>query len=212
MKRYKYPRTPHLPWSPGGSSDDVIAKGVSQFARQEVVVTEKMDGENTTLYPDGLHARSLDSRYHPSRDWVKRFHAEIVHDIPNGWRICGENLYAQHSVRYENLPSYFLAISIWDEKNRCLSWQDSVGWFKELKLETPPILFDGVWDEAAIRSISVDEKTSEGYVVRLAREFTFDDFSNAVAKWVRPSHVTSETHWMTSELVPNGLKKANSKF
>lgn len=65
--RTHYPRTPHLPWSPGASADDVRVADLSGFAGIEVVVTEKLDGENTTLYPDGLHARSLDSAHHPAR-------------------------------------------------------------------------------------------------------------------------------------------------
>ena len=58
--RRKYPRTPHLPWSPGLSSDDTRLGQARQFAGREVVVTEKLDGENTTLDRRGLHARSLD--------------------------------------------------------------------------------------------------------------------------------------------------------
>ena len=69
--RVHYPRTPHLPWSPGVSADDVRAADLAGLAGREVVVTEKLDGENTTLYRDGLHARSLDSAHHPSRAWVK---------------------------------------------------------------------------------------------------------------------------------------------
>jgi hypothetical protein len=99
----KYPRTPHLPWSPGASSDDVFLIDTQMFMGKSVVITEKMDGENTTLYPDHLHARSLDSRHHPSRTWVKQWHQTLAHDIPQGWRICGENLYAQHSVSYTQL-------------------------------------------------------------------------------------------------------------
>ncbi|MGC5412734.1 RNA ligase family protein, partial [Streptomyces sp. DT225] len=59
--RTHYPRTPHLPWSPGATSDDVRMTDLAALAGTEVVVTEKLDGENTTLYADGLHARSLDS-------------------------------------------------------------------------------------------------------------------------------------------------------
>ena len=56
MNRIKYPRTPHLPFSPGRSDDD-IGLGKVEFTG-EVVVTEKLDGENTTLYHDYLHART----------------------------------------------------------------------------------------------------------------------------------------------------------
>ncbi|MCG8491934.1 MAG: RNA ligase family protein [Sneathiellales bacterium] len=204
-KPVKYPRTPHLPWSPGRTSDDVGIKTADQFTGKKVIVTEKMDGENTSLYPDRMHARSLDSAHHPSRDWVKGLHAKIAWQIPDGWRICGENLYARHSIGYEGLPSYFLAFSVWNEKNRCLSWRDTVQFCEQLGLHFPRILYDGDWDEAFIRSIKVDEGISEGYVVRTAGDFAYEDFGQNLAKWVRPSHVTSEKHWSKSELIPNGM-------
>ncbi len=59
--RYKYPRTPHLKWSPGRSADDVELATTEAFEGEEVVVTVKLDGENTTIYRDYLHARSLDT-------------------------------------------------------------------------------------------------------------------------------------------------------
>lgn len=87
--RCKYPRTPHLPWSPGVSDDDILLNTASFFENKQVVVTEKMDGENTTVYRDFIHARSIDSRFHPSRTWVKAMQAQIGYQIPDGWRICG---------------------------------------------------------------------------------------------------------------------------
>ena len=84
-----------------------------------------MDGENTSLYQNAYHARSVESRGHPSRSRVKSFHAQIQGDIPSGWRICGENLYATHSIKYENLKSYFLGFSVWNEQNMCLSWEET---------------------------------------------------------------------------------------
>lgn len=96
--RFKYPRTPHLPWSPGFTADDLRNKTTALFDGKEVVVTEKMDGENTTMYRDYIHARSVDGRSHPSRAWVKQLHGRICFDIPEGWRFCGENMYAQHSI------------------------------------------------------------------------------------------------------------------
>lgn len=108
MTFYKYPRTPHLPFSPGVGGDDKILKDLSTLRGRDCVVTLKMDGENTSLYTNGFHARSLDGRHHPSRDWLKAYYATFAHEIPQGWRICGENLYARHSLAYDALPSYFL--------------------------------------------------------------------------------------------------------
>lgn len=98
--KFKYPKTLHLPFSPGSTSDDKMLSYTdfeNNFHKRFLLVTEKMDGENTTLGRDYTHARSLDSRHHPSRDWVKRFHSDISHNIPEDWRICGENLFAKHN-------------------------------------------------------------------------------------------------------------------
>jgi hypothetical protein len=202
---YKYPRTPHLPWSPGASSDDVWISTFDAFHGQEVIVTEKMDGENTTMYSDHIHARSLDSRHHPSRSWVKGLHQQIAHLIPAQWRVCGENLYARHSVGYDELSSYFMTFSIWDRDNRCLSWDETLEWTALLGLETVPVLWEGVWDEKAIRAIEVDTDTSEGYVVRIRDSFCYDDFASSIAKWVRENHVVTGDHWMFAEITPNTL-------
>ena len=201
----KYPRTPHLPWSPGVSSDDVRTHDLSSFTGQRVVVTEKLDGENTSMYRDHIHARSIDSKHHPSRDWVKGFHATIAHEIPEGWRLCGENLYARHSIAYDHLRSYFYLFSVWDADNRCLSWPETEEWAELLGLPTPRVLFEGPFDAVAIERIKVDETESEGYVVRLAAGFGYTDFATSVAKWVRPNHVQSDGHWMHQAVVPNGL-------
>lgn len=206
----KYPRTPHLPWSPGHSGDDIFTIGLhSQFAGREVVITEKMDGENTTMYRDNIHARSLDSRHHDSRAWVKNLHHTIAHLIPERWRVCGENLYARHALQYDDLPSYFMTFAIFDEHDVALSIDDTLEWCELLGLEHVPILYRGPWDEALVRAIEVDTECSEGYVVRLADAFDFEDFDRSVAKWVRSNHVdASNTHWMYAEIRPNGLTRA----
>lgn len=208
MGRYKYPRTRHLPWSPGASHDDLIAEEVEAFAGQRVIVTEKMDGENTSLYRDHSHARSLDSRHHPSRNWVKGLHGSIAHEIPEGWRVCGENLYARHSVAYDSLPSYFMLFSVWNADNRCLDWDSTLEWAELLGLEAVPVLYDGVFDPQWLRELELDLERCEGYVVRLASSFSYAQFGASVAKWVRPNHVQTDQHWMHQAIVPNGIARA----
>ncbi|WP_020559445.1 RNA ligase family protein [Thiofilum flexile] len=207
MSVYKYPRTPHLPWSASVASDDIRIINTQQFVGLEVVVTEKMDGENTSLYRDRMHARSIDSRHHDSRDWVKQWYGQFKHEIPPDWRICGENLYAQHSVIYPALESYFYGFSIWNEQNICLSWADTQDWFGLLNIHLPPVLYQGIWDEELIRAIPVDTQRSEGYVVRATRAFHYDEFAQHMAKWVRAKHVQTTEHWMFAEIIPNGLKE-----
>ncbi|MFI6001553.1 RNA ligase family protein [Streptomyces sp. NPDC051366] len=202
--RTHYPRTPHLPWSPGATADDVRASGLPGLAGREVVVTEKLDGENTTLYADGLHARSLDSGHHPSRAWVKGLQSRIGAGIPAGWRVCGENLYARHSIPYEDLDSWFYGFSVWDGEH-CLDWDRTVSFLHGLGVPTPRVLWRGVFDERALRKLRLDTARQEGYVVRTVAGFARADFGRYLAKWVRVGHVQTDTHWMYAQVVPNGL-------
>ncbi len=212
-RRYKYPRTPHLSFSPGMGGDDLKLDSNQMFQGKQVVVTEKMDGENTTLYSDYLHARSIDSRHHISRAWVKNLQASIAHNIPSGWRVCGENLFARHSIAYHNLKSYFYVFSIWNEANYCLNWSETQEWVEILELELVPVLYRGIWDENKIAAIgkTLDLNLCEGYVVRNAEQFAFNDFSDNIAKWVRRNHVQTDEHWLNQAIVPNGLQSQTSR-
>ena len=205
--RTKYPRTPHLPWSPGVSDDDVRVVDLGHFEGREVVVTEKLDGENTTLYRDHLHARSLDSAHHPSRTQVKRIHGRIAGEIPEGWRICGENMQARHSIQYLELLDYFYVFSIWTADNVALSWPETVAWCELLELPTVPVLkAPGLWNADEVQALELDTERQEGYVVRVTDGFAYDQFATHLAKWVRRAHVQSDQHWMHQEMVPNQLK------
>ncbi|MFF1645508.1 RNA ligase family protein [Streptomyces sp. NPDC058240] len=208
--RTHYPRTAHLPWSPGAASDDVRIADLSALTGREVVVTEKLDGENTTLYADGLHARSLDSAHHPSRGWVKALQGRVGARIPDGWRVCGENMFARHSIPYDGLESFFYGFSVWDGE-RCLDWDRTVAFLRELGIPVPPVLWRGVLDaraEKALRALKPDTGRQEGYVVRPVDGFGAPDFGRLVAKWVRPGHVQTDTHWMHAAVVENGLGPA----
>ncbi|WP_327589067.1 AAA family ATPase [Nonomuraea sp. NBC_00507] len=205
--RVHYPRTPHLPWSPGATPDDVRAGDLSGLRGREIVVTEKLDGENTTLYADGLHARSLDSGHHPSRTWVKQLQGRVGARIPVGWRVCGENLFARHSIAYEELDSWFYGFSVW-EGDRCLDWDRTVAFLRGLGVPAPPVLWRGVFDERVLRALRLDTERQEGYVVRTVEGFGREEFGGRVAKWVRPAHVRTDTHWMHAAVVPNGLRPA----
>ncbi|MFJ9690515.1 RNA ligase family protein [Kitasatospora sp. NPDC101183] len=208
--RVQYPRTPHLPWSPGAAADDVRAGDVTGLAGAEVVVTLKLDGENTTLYRDGLHARSLDSAHHPSRAWVKSLQGRIAPRIPAGWRICGENLFARHSIAHDDLESWFYGFSVWTERDTCLGWDDTVRLLRRVGVPAPPVLWRGRYDEKALRALTaaLDRERQEGVVVRTVDGFPRAEFGRRVAKWVRPDHVRTDTHWMHAGVVPNGLAPA----
>ncbi len=174
---------------------------------QSVVITEKMDGENSSLYNFGFHARSVDSRNHSSRDWLKQWHSSFAHEIPDGYRICGENVYAKHSIHYTNLKTYFYGFSLWKE-TLCLSWTETIEWFSLLGIEPVPVLYHGPFSQEILDSIvkSVDTYLSEGIVIRDAGSFEMVDFGSSIAKWVRKGHVQTSEHWMHSDVITNKLE------
>jgi hypothetical protein len=208
----KYPRTYHLPWSENLKNDDRGLENCNHFVGKEVVVSEKLDGENTTGYWDGkIHARSIDSDNHPSRNLVKGFLTPKIYQLPKDWRVCGENMYAKHSIFYQHLKSYFYVFSVWNELNHCLSWDDMVETCQILNLEVVPVIYRGIWDEEKIRSLKREYNDNgdqvEGYVVRLAEGFPYRAFRKSVAKFVRKNHVQTSKFWRSEAIVPNELEK-----
>ena len=203
--KVKYPRTLHLPDSLGCTSDDKKLDSIDSLEKGLYLITEKMDGENTTMMEDCIYARSLDSNNHPSRNYVKGIWGNIAYRIPKNWRICGENLYAKHSIFYKDLPSYFLVYSIWNENNVCLSFEETKKFCEELGLHHVPIIALLWKEELAGYKFPLNLEKHEGFVLRNMDSFHFNDFSKNVAKWVRPQHVQTDAHWMQSEIVPNQL-------
>ena len=215
--KIKYPRTYHLPWSPGMNKDDRMMEDVRIFEGRKVIITEKLDGENTTWYNFGMHARSLDSGSHPSRDRVKDLWAQKSYEIPDDWRVCGENMFAKHSIHYSEkngnaLKSYFYMFSIWDDKNVCLSWDETKEWSELLGIELVPVLYEGVWDMKVIEELNakmaITKDLFEGYVVRVSDEFHYSQFRKCVGKYVRQDHVNNNHgHWIRRKIVKNEIRE-----
>lgn len=216
FKQYvKYPRTYHLPWSLGLTDDDRCLNNTNCFENKRVIVTTKFDGENSSLYTDYTHARSVDSRNHASRNWLKGFWSQFCGDIPDGWRICGENMYAKHSIFYDNLETYFYGFSIWNEHNVCLSWDETLEYFECLGITPVTVLYDDIFNEDKIKSLWDKSKwdTMEGYVVRIADSFSYGNFNKSVAKFVRNGHVQTTGHWMHGRRIdPNILSNPSKGF
>lgn len=209
----KYPRTYHVPWSPGGQDkEERIIPSMDHFLGREVVVTEKMDGENTTLYSDYIHVRSLDSlENHPSRTRIKSFHSMIKNDLPKGWRFCFENVFAEHSIHYKNLEDYHYLISVWDENNNSLHWNQVTEWGALLDVPVAPVLYRGQYDERLLTSlyspVNLNGDQCEGYVLRPVEGFPYRDFRRFNLKFVRKDHVQTNDHWKYSKIIENELRK-----
>lgn len=213
----KYPRTLHLPWSESKTDDDKTLKDVSCFKGMNVVVTLKMDGENTTIYNDGYyHARSITQRWSEDKEHIRQFAEKFkleCDDEPEDlgkFRIVCENMYAQHSIEYKDLDSYIYVLSYWYEES-CADWDSTVRFVRQLNKQglsccQPKVIYEGIFDEKAIKkSFEPYAKDHEGYVIRNRMGFDYDQFSTCVAKYVRKNHIQTDNNW-GKQIKVNGLK------
>ena len=205
----KYPRTYHLPYSPGTTSDDkkLSDDWFSIYQGKDIVITEKLDGENLAINHFDCFARSHSS---PTRSpWSRNIWEKdgilwkIKDNLSENETIYGENLFGEYSIHYDKLTSYWHMFAANNERY-WYSWNDVKLMAEFLVQPTVPELFRGVVsDEEELERLvlyyvnqpSVYGKDREGVVVRIADEFPIDEFSSNVCKWVRPNHVTTNEHW-----------------
>ena len=110
----KYPRTPHLPYSKGATRDDRMLSGnwFNYYKNQEIIITEKLDGSNTCFTKENVFARSHGAPCRNPWDynlWNSNdgLYWKIQSKIGPYELIFGENLYGEHSICYNKLPSYW---------------------------------------------------------------------------------------------------------
>ena len=209
LEATKYPKTMHFDFSQSLQNDDRMLESIDGFLNEEVIVTEKLDGENASVYNDYYHPRSVIDDSHASRSWLKGFISNFQYSIPKDWRVCGENMYAEHSIRYEDLETFFYVFSIWNnDTNMCLSWETTKEFCVLWNLRTVPVLYEGVFDYDKIKDIyeNLDFEKQEGIVCRREGLFHMSEFQTRVAKAVRPAHVDTDEHWKKT-WKPNKLKK-----
>ena len=209
LEAIKYPKTMHFDFSQSLQNDDRRLETLEDFEGRQVVVTEKLDGENATIYSDYYHPRSVIDDGHASRNWLKGFIPTFQYMIPENLRVCGESMYAEHSIRYENLDTFFYVFSIWNNNsNICLDFHKTEILCYEWGLRTVPVLYEGIFDYEKIKGIyeNLDFEKQEGIVCRVEGMFFLDQFQTHVAKAVRPKHVATDEHWKKT-WKPNKLKK-----
>lgn len=206
----KYPRTYHLPYSPGATKDDKKLQGdwFKYYIGQEIVITEKLDGENIHMSQKDCYARSDGA---PTRSpWSRNIwdpkdglYWKIKQYIGENETIFGENLYGEHSIHYDKLTDYFHLFAA-NDGAYWYSWHDVKMFADIMSIPHVPELWKGiVWSqdelkekvEYFVKQPSIFGEYREGVVIRLADSFEIEDFPKYVCKWVRPNHVTTDEHW-----------------
>jgi hypothetical protein len=197
----------HTPDSPNLQNDDRRIETMDSLWGKEVVITEKLDGENTSLHSHKLHARSENGDAYPWQSVVKGKWGSVKHLIPANIQICGENVYAKHSIAYDQLDDCFYVFNVIDkDRNVFLSVDETLEWCERLGFKYVPILYRGVLSrDYKVPWQSAYGGEMEGYVIRSVAEFPVDEYKNLCAKFVRKNHVRTTEHW-SKTWVPNKIR------
>lgn len=223
----KYPRSMHSVLSQGTTSDDRIVPVdywnhfLDAMARTSIVVTEKLDGQNTCLKEDGVFARShVAPSEHPWDRPIWQLWESIRHEL-KGLEVFGESMYGIHSIEYSKLRSfyYIFAVRINDQ---WLRWDEVQMVADVLNLPTVPVLYEGrdldedegsfysrilgrpwyewVESEGSLGGSCDGKPACEGLVVRThsPQNFPMPEEYRALPwllKLVRKKHVKTDVHW-----------------
>ena len=205
-----YPRTPHLPFSPGGTDDDLRLNTASLFEGQSIVVTEKLDGGCCSLRSGKVYARShAQEATHPSFSRVKELAASLA-NVPEcrGVVLYGENMTAIHSIDYDGLATFFYLFGAKEiATGRWWSWDEVEEFAASVGMTTVPVVVrapEGMSGDSMERMmVNESQQMSkasqavcpEGFVVRVAGSFDDSNFQMKVAKYVRSNHVQTDSTW-----------------
>ena len=191
-----YPRVGHL--VPGrGTRDDVAldAAAVQAFLHREVVVEEKLDGANVSLWLEGgvvacglrsgIDAMDRAGQLGPLRAWVAHHDGPLRQALAEYEAIYAEWLLVSHSVGYDRLPSYVVVLDLWRVGGFATPNQRTAT-CAAAGLPVPPVVWRGVpGSVAAVEKLlgpsSFGPEPMEGLVVR-----TVDGRPPRLAKLLRP--------------------------
>lgn len=226
MESPKYNRTFHFPFSPGATNDDKIAANMNRLIGVPIILTEKMDGSNTSIESRGCFARTHSGPpSHASFDGLKALHAQVGYQIPPDMQFFGEWCYARHSIEYSELPGYFLLFGIREldldpDDAFWYAWAEVEEYAKDLLgVPTVPVLFKGIASsekelkelvESFMNQPSACGGIREGVVARVAGQFADNEFSSCIMKCVRANHVQTTEHWKDQEIIKNKLRALDS--
>lgn len=227
----KFPRTKHAPICPSATRDDLIATEKEWEdaikTSPHVFIEEKLDGansgivivDNCPVIRNRNHVLNkakggktpAKRQFAPIWNWAYENIAQfktVYKELGFCVSIYGEWLYACHSVKYDALPSYFIAYDLYDiENGKFICPATSRSLLQYAGFITPQLLSGFILSDKEMISLrdrksSFSSEIQEGLYIKFSDgEWLTDRF-----KMVRPGFIQGE-HWNEGELVKNVLSK-----
>ena len=219
---FRFPHTPHLVWlGPGQPRDDKVMTEQErrEFLAEPLIVEEKVDGANIgfSVGEDG------DLRIQNRGSWIARDRVPpqfkslfrwadlrrdtLIEHLGHQFILFGEWCYAVHSIRYTQLPDWFLAFDLFDRTRKTFVATDARNVFaRSVNLQVVPRLGIGRQTFESLKSLLghsvLGAARGEGLYLRA---------SSAVVPFTRAKLVTPEftqaigEHWSRRSLQTNSL-------
>ncbi len=195
----KYCRSLHAQISLGTTSDDRFMPNgyIEAFSKMdELILTEKLDGQNNCFNKNGVFARSHTApSNHPWDKPLRDRWALIKNDLKE-LEIFGENMYGIHSIAYTELESYFYVFAI-REGDTWLSWEEVKFYANLLDFPTVP--------EYKLKSGLIDFINSERSESKILEKWLID---NLGMTWIE----SVETPGLLGGYDPNTEKPCSEGF
>lgn len=181
-----------------GTRDDRVlgTEEVAAFLARPVVVEEKLDGANVVLCVEdgrvecalraGPGAADRAGQLGPLRAWVGERSDDLGSLLEGGLALYADWLYLTHTVAYERLPSYLIALDVRRPDGSFLTAAERTATCAEAQLCVPAELWRGVpGDVETVAGLlgpsRYGDAPAEGVVVRAV-----DGSEPRIAKLVRP--------------------------
>ena len=157
IRRFKFPRTPHLPSSHVSDNDRTmsISECVHLCENSEIIICEgKIDGTNVGVYfaeesqpillkSAGLITNNEKKQYNVYRNWVFKHMDILWRVLGTRWVLFGEWLWQTHSIEYNQLPDYLIGFDLYDRSTESFVCSNIVRKVIGNNIAVVPILWKG---------------------------------------------------------------------
>lgn len=153
----KYPRTPYLWGHASMSSEDAILapEQTQEWFSSPVLVEEKVDGANVTIFQDdhgmlqvasrgGVGASDRGQQLGRLRAWVAERTVALMEVTADRQVLYGEWLWVRHGVAYHALPDWFVLLDVWTEAEGMARTDRRQEVAETAGLVVPAVRFEGV--------------------------------------------------------------------
>jgi len=219
----KYPRTQH--WFGSKGVTDLSEQFDWREAGVEfVVIEEKFDGTGVAIFVDNGRIRITHRGTNVSGEEYSRllrlvaaYQNEIYSVLTDRYVMFGEYLCAQHTIRYDQLPSFFFETDIYDRERGVFLSTEARHALLDGIVPSVPVLFQGNpedfgWDGNLVGPSlysSIDNR--EGLFVKVELTDGTKGVTERMCKFVDPAFLqrieASGSHWKHRAFVPNQLRQ-----